>query len=75
MDAKELLVHDGCEGKATEGLHACIVYPFRVLVFAFEFEGKVVRQVSTLVVPPEQEEGIRIPDFERPQIEHALERH
>ena len=55
MDAEELLVHHGGEGKAAEGLHAGIVYPFRVLVFAFEFECEVVRQVSTLVVAAKQE--------------------
>ena len=72
MDAEELLVHYSGEGKAAEGLHAGIVYPFRVLVFAFEFECEVVRQVSALMVSPEQEECIWIPDFERPKVEYAL---
>jgi hypothetical protein len=42
MNAKELLVHNSCEGKAAEGFHAGIVYPFRVLVLAFEFESEVI---------------------------------
>lgn len=36
MDAEELLVHDGSEGKCTERVHASVVYPLGVLSFACE---------------------------------------
>jgi hypothetical protein len=34
VNAQELLVHDGCEGKVTETVHAGVVDDFRVLVLA-----------------------------------------
>lgn len=37
-----------------------------------QFEGKIIRQVSTLMVTTKQEERGGVPNFERPQIEHAL---
>ncbi len=38
----------------------------------FEFEGKVICQVPTLVVATEEKEGTWIPDFEGPQIQDTL---
>jgi hypothetical protein len=38
----------------------------------FEFEGEVVRQMSTFVITAKQKEGVRVPDLERPEVQHAL---
>ena len=51
---QELLVHDSSERQGAEGLHACIVDLLRVLMLALQFESKVIRQMTTLVVPTEQ---------------------
>ena len=72
MNAKELLVHNSGEGKTAEGFHAGIVYPFRVLVLALEFEREVISQMPTFMVSSEEEQSVWIPDFERPQVQHAL---
>jgi len=72
VDTKELLVHDGCKGKVAEGIHDGVVNAIGVLVFAFELEGEVVGQVATLVIAAEEEERIRVPNFERPEVQHAL---
>lgn len=53
MNTQELLVHDGSQRKATERLDTGIVNSLRVLVLAFEFEGKVVSQVTAFVVSSE----------------------
>jgi hypothetical protein len=66
VNAEELLVHDSSKRKAAERLHASIVYPLGVFVLALEFEGKVVGQMPTFVVSSQEEEGLWIPDLERP---------
>lgn len=38
----------------------------------FELEGKVVGQMSALVVPSEEEECRRVVNLERPKVENAL---
>ena len=38
----------------------------------FELEGEVVSQVPAFVIPSKQEEGVRIPYLECPQVEDAL---
>lgn len=73
MNAQELLVHDGREWQRTETFHASIVNFFRVLVFALEFEREVVGQMSAFVVSPQEEKSVRVPDLERPQVQHALD--
>ena len=51
--AEKLFVHDSSQWQSTERVHARIVYPLRILVLAFEFEGKVICQVTTFVVATE----------------------
>jgi len=53
MDAQELLVHDGSKGERAERVHASFVDCLGILVLAFELERKVIRQMSTFVVPSE----------------------
>ena len=60
MDAEELLVHEGGEGKAVERLHARVVHALRVLDFALLLEREVLREVSALVVAPQQEQRRRV---------------
>lgn len=72
MDAEELLVHDSRQGQVAERVHARIVHGLRVLVLALELEGKVICQVTALVVPAEKEEGIGVPNLEGPQVENTL---
>ena len=72
MDTKKLLVHDGCQGQGAEGFHNSIVELLGILVLAFELEGEVVGQVPALVVSAEEEEGLGVPYFQRPQVQHAL---
>jgi hypothetical protein len=38
----------------------------------FELEGEVVREMAALVIPPQQEDARWVPDFQSPQVEHAL---
>lgn len=73
MNAKELLVHDRSQRQRAERFHASVVDPFGVFVLALELECEVVRQVSTFVVPPEQPEGVWVPDLERPKVKNTLE--
>ena len=60
VDAEELLVHEGGEGEAVEGLHARVVHALRVLDFALLLEREVLREVSALVVAPQQEQRRRV---------------
>jgi hypothetical protein len=63
---QELLVHDCSQRQCAERVHACLVYGLRVLVLAFELEGKVVGQMAALVVSSKQPEGVGVPDLEGP---------
>jgi len=38
----------------------------------FKFEREVVGQMSTFVVTAEEEECVRVPDLERPEVQDAL---
>lgn len=40
MNAEELLVHDGAQGKRAERLHALFIYLLRVLVLACGLANK-----------------------------------
>ena len=53
MYAEKLFVHDGRQRQSTERVHACIVYPFGVLVLALEFECEVIGQMATFVITSE----------------------
>ena len=72
MDAKVLLVDDGGEGQTVEGLHAGLVEGLRVLHLALSFEGEVLGEVAALVVTAEEEERLRVPDFQGPEDKDAL---
>lgn len=41
-------------------------------MLAFELESEIVGQMPTFMVPPQQPQGIGVPDFQRPQVEHTL---
>lgn len=73
VDAKELLIHNRCQGQGAEGFHTGFVDSLRIFVLAFEFEGKVVRQMSALVVTSQQPESMWIPYLQRPQVQHTLD--
>ncbi len=73
VDAQKLLVHDGCKGKRTERVHARFVDRLGILVLAFELEREIVRQVSTLMVSPEEPQGVWVPYLEGPKIQYALQ--
>lgn len=53
MDAEELLVHDGSEGKGTKGLGASLVDSLGILVLALDLEGEVISQMTALVITAE----------------------
>ena len=40
----------------------------------FEFEGKVIGEMSTFVISSQEEEGVGVPDLERPEVKYALGR-
>ena len=44
----------------------------RVKELTLELEGEVVGQMTTLVVASKQEQCVRVPDLERPQVENTL---
>lgn len=73
MDTKKLLVHDGCQGQGAEGFHNSIVELLGILVLALELEGEVVREMAAFVVASQEEEGLGVPDFQRPEVEHAFD--
>lgn len=73
VNAEELLVHDGSEGKRAERLHAEVIDLFRILVLALELKGKVVGQVTTFVVATKEKERVRVPDLQCPEVEDALD--
>lgn len=64
MNTQELLVHDGRERQCTERLHASFVHSLGVLVLALQLEGKVISQMTALVVSSEQPKCVRIPDLQ-----------
>lgn len=38
----------------------------------FELEGEVICEMSAFVIATEEEEGVGVPDLERPQVQYAL---
>ena len=51
--AEKLLVHDGRKRQSTKGVHARVIYSFRIFVFALELEGEVIGQMAAFVVTSE----------------------
>lgn len=45
----------------------------RLHVHTFELEGEVIGQMTTFVVSSQEEQGIRVPYFQRPQIQDTLQ--
>ena len=41
-------------------------------MLALELKRKVIGQVPALVISAEEEERVRVPNLERPQVEHTL---
>ena len=41
-------------------------------MFAFQFKREIIRQVPAFVVSAKEPESVRVPDLERPKVEHAL---
>jgi hypothetical protein len=39
-----------------------------------QLEREILRKVPTLVVTPEQEQGRWMTDFQRPKVQHALDK-
>lgn len=72
MNAKELLVHDCSQRKGAKGVHDRVIYSVRVFVLALQLEGEIVGQVAALVVTAKQVQCFRVPNFEGPEVEHAL---
>lgn len=44
-------------------------------MFALEFEGEVVREMPAFMVSSQQPQGVRIPNLQRPKVEHTLAHH
>lgn len=72
MDTQKLLVHQGCERQRTKRLQTGFIHSLGILVLAFKLKGKVVCQMLALVVPAQEKERVGVPDFQRPEIQHAL---
>lgn len=72
MYAQKLLVHNRSQWQGAEGIHTRVVYSLGVFVFAFEFEGEIIREMATFVVASEKPKSVWVPDLERPQIQYAL---
>lgn len=45
------------------------------VALTFLFEGEVLCEVPTLVVPTQQEQRVGVVDLQRPEVEHTLEAH
>ena len=60
MNTEKLLVHKCSQWQTVEGLHARVVHALRVLDFALLLEREVLREVSALVVAPQQEQRRRV---------------
>ena len=73
MNAQELLVHNSSQGKRAKRLHTSLIDLLAVLVLALQLEGKVICQMSALVVAAQKPEGVWIPDLQAPDIQHTLE--
>jgi len=50
MNTEKLLVHNSGQRQSTERIHTSFIYTLRILVLTLKFEGKVVSQMTTLVI-------------------------
>ena len=73
MHAEILTVHDRGEGQAIEALHASVVDLLSILDEAFGLEGKILAQMPTFVVTPDQMDRVTIKQFQRPEVENDLD--
>ena len=71
--AKITLGHDRSERQRAERLEASFVHALRVLVLALFHERVLVGQAAAFMMATEEEERIRIPDFESPEVEQTLQ--
>ena len=74
VNAEELLVHDGCQWQGTERLHTGLIHILRVLVLTLQLEGEVISQMATLVVTTQKPQAVWVPDLQRPEVKHTLNR-
>jgi len=56
MDAEEQLVHEGSEGKCTDGVHEGIIQAFGVLSLTLKPETQVFGQESTFLMASQKED-------------------
>ena len=73
MDAKELIVHDGTEGKSLERLEESIIDFSAILVFAFSAEREVFSEMTALVITADEEDFLRIANLHGIQQEKAFD--
>ena len=72
MYAQELLVHNCGKGQGAKRFHTGFVDLLGILMFAFKFEGKIVRQVPALMISSQQPQSVRVPNLAGPQVQDAL---
>ena len=69
MYAKIPLGDDRDEGQRAERLEESFVHTLRVFVLALYLECVAFTRAATFITTTEEEEGVRIPDFESPEVE------
>ena len=74
MDTQELLVHDRRQRQRAERFNASLVDLLVVFVLTLEFECKIIRKVSALMVPSQEPQCVRVPNLQGPKIQNALEK-
>jgi hypothetical protein len=64
VNAEEAAVNEGSDREGAEGSEACVVHARRVLVQAFAFEGEILCELLTLVVPSQKGDFVWEPELE-----------
>jgi hypothetical protein len=54
VNAEELFVHDGRQRQRTKRFDASFIDALVIFVLAFQFESKIIRQMATFMISPQQ---------------------
>lgn len=68
MDTQELLIHDRRQWQRAEGFDTSLIDFLAVFVFAFQFEGEIIRKMSAFMVASQEPKCVGVPDLESPEI-------
>lgn len=74
VNTEELLVHNGSEWQAAKRFDTGLIDGLGVLVLAFELKGKVVCQMTALVVASQEPQRLGVVNLERPEVQNTFDR-